>query len=103
LPLRAHSLLLSAWANAIGSGVAESARVIDTEIDKATVVGPTPSEEGLFFGQFYLLAQNFPSFLRGAFTTGKRNDAVSRNRLSDRAPAAVQRHQNKGIIAPVGG
>jgi tetratricopeptide (TPR) repeat protein len=42
LPLRAHSLLLSAWANAIGSGVAESARVIDTEIDNATVVGPLP-------------------------------------------------------------
>ena len=42
LPLRAHSLLLSAWANATGSGAAKSARLIDTEIDNATVVGPLP-------------------------------------------------------------
>jgi predicted ATPase len=42
LPLRGHSILLSAWANAIGSNVAASAQLIDTEIDRATAVGPLP-------------------------------------------------------------
>ncbi len=43
LPLwRAGSLLLTGWANAIGAGVADAARLIDAEIDKATAVGPVP-------------------------------------------------------------
>jgi predicted ATPase len=42
LPLRGHSVLLSAWANATGSNVAASARLVDAEIDKATAVGPLP-------------------------------------------------------------
>jgi tetratricopeptide (TPR) repeat protein len=35
-------LVLAAWATAIGSGVADSARRIDAEIGKATAVGPLP-------------------------------------------------------------
>jgi len=43
LPLwRSGSLLLTGWANAIGAGVADAARLIDAEIDKATAVGPVP-------------------------------------------------------------
>jgi predicted ATPase/class 3 adenylate cyclase len=42
LPWRAGSLVLAAWATAIGSGVADSARRIDAEIGKATAVGPLP-------------------------------------------------------------
>jgi len=42
LPYRAGSLLLMAWATALGSGVAEAAQIIDSEIDKATAVGPLP-------------------------------------------------------------
>jgi class 3 adenylate cyclase/tetratricopeptide (TPR) repeat protein len=42
LPWRAGSLLLAGWATAIGSGVADSARLIDAEIDNATRVGPLP-------------------------------------------------------------
>ena len=34
--------MLSAWANATGSGAAEAARLIDAEIDQATAVGPFP-------------------------------------------------------------
>jgi tetratricopeptide (TPR) repeat protein len=36
---RSHSLVLTAWATAIGDGVAEAARVIDAEIDKTTTRG----------------------------------------------------------------
>jgi predicted ATPase len=39
---RAGSLLLTGWATALGSGVADAARLIDAEIDKATAVGPVP-------------------------------------------------------------
>jgi tetratricopeptide (TPR) repeat protein len=42
LPWRAGSLLLTGWATAIGSGVADAARLIDAEIDKATAGGPLP-------------------------------------------------------------
>jgi class 3 adenylate cyclase/tetratricopeptide (TPR) repeat protein len=42
LPYRAGSLLLVAWATALGSGVAEAAQIIDSEIDKATAAGPLP-------------------------------------------------------------
>jgi class 3 adenylate cyclase/tetratricopeptide (TPR) repeat protein len=42
LPYRAGSLLLMAWASALGSGVAEAAQIIDSEIDKATAAGPLP-------------------------------------------------------------
>lgn len=31
-----------AWATALGSGVAEAAQIIDSEIDKATAAGPLP-------------------------------------------------------------
>jgi predicted ATPase len=41
-PWRASSLLLTAWATAVGSGVAASARLFDAEIDKATAAGPVP-------------------------------------------------------------
>ena len=36
LPWRASSLVLKGWATAVGAGVAEAARLIDGEIDKAT-------------------------------------------------------------------
>ena len=42
MPHRSQVLLLSAWANATGSGAAEAARLIDAEIDQATAVGPFP-------------------------------------------------------------
>jgi class 3 adenylate cyclase/tetratricopeptide (TPR) repeat protein len=42
MPYRAGSLLLMAWATALGSSVAEAAQVIDSEIDKATTAGPFP-------------------------------------------------------------
>ena len=42
MPWRAGSLVLAAWATAIGSGVADAARVIDAEIGNATAVGPLP-------------------------------------------------------------
>ena len=42
LPWRASSLVLKGWATAVGAGVAEAARLIDGEIDKATAAGPVP-------------------------------------------------------------
>jgi predicted ATPase len=42
LPWRANSLLLTAWATAVGSSIAEAARLIDAEIDSATATGPLP-------------------------------------------------------------
>jgi tetratricopeptide (TPR) repeat protein len=42
MPWRAGSLVLAAWATAIGSGVADAARMIDAEIGNATAVGPLP-------------------------------------------------------------
>jgi tetratricopeptide (TPR) repeat protein len=42
LPWRAGSLVLVGWATAIGSGVADAARLIDAEIDDATRAGPLP-------------------------------------------------------------
>ncbi len=42
LPWRASSLVLKGWATAVGPGATEAARVIDAEIDKATVAGPVP-------------------------------------------------------------
>jgi predicted ATPase len=41
-PWRASSLVLTAWATAVGSGIADAARLIDAEIDRATAVGPVP-------------------------------------------------------------
>jgi tetratricopeptide (TPR) repeat protein len=41
-PWRAGSLVLTGWATAVDSGVAEAARLIDVEIDNATAVGPVP-------------------------------------------------------------
>jgi tetratricopeptide (TPR) repeat protein len=38
----AGSLLLKAWATAVGSGIADAVRVIDAEIDNATATGPFP-------------------------------------------------------------
>jgi class 3 adenylate cyclase/tetratricopeptide (TPR) repeat protein len=42
MPWRAGSLVLAAWATAIGSDVAQAARMIDAEIGNATAVGPLP-------------------------------------------------------------
>jgi class 3 adenylate cyclase/tetratricopeptide (TPR) repeat protein len=42
LPWRASNLVLAAWAASFGPGVAEAARLIDGEVDKATAVGPLP-------------------------------------------------------------
>jgi tetratricopeptide (TPR) repeat protein len=41
-PLRGGSLLLTGWATATGSGIADAARLVDTEIDVATAAGPLP-------------------------------------------------------------
>jgi class 3 adenylate cyclase/tetratricopeptide (TPR) repeat protein len=42
MPWLAGSLVLRAWASAIGSGVADAARTVDAEIAKATAAGPLP-------------------------------------------------------------
>ena len=42
LSWRAGSLLLAGWATAVGSDIAEAARLIDAEIDNATATGPLP-------------------------------------------------------------
>ena len=42
LPWRASSLVLAGWATAVGSGVADAARLFDAEIDNATAAGPVP-------------------------------------------------------------
>jgi predicted ATPase len=42
LPWRAGSLILTGWVNAVGSGIAEAARLVDAEIEKATATGPLP-------------------------------------------------------------
>jgi class 3 adenylate cyclase/tetratricopeptide (TPR) repeat protein len=41
-PWRAGSLLLTAWATARGSGIADAARLIDAQIAEATAAGPLP-------------------------------------------------------------
>jgi predicted ATPase len=41
LPWRAGSLLLTAWATAVGSGIADAARLIEVEVNNATT-GPLP-------------------------------------------------------------
>jgi len=42
LPWRAGSLLLTAWASAVGAGIADAARLVDAEIASATASGPLP-------------------------------------------------------------
>jgi len=42
LPWRAGSLLLTGWATAVGSGIADAARLVDAEIANATATGPLP-------------------------------------------------------------
>ncbi len=42
MPWRASSLVLAGWATAVGSGIADAARLIDAEIGKATAIGPLP-------------------------------------------------------------
>jgi len=42
LPWRAGSLLLTAWAGAVGAGIADAARLVDAEIASATASGPLP-------------------------------------------------------------
>jgi predicted ATPase len=39
---RANSLLQTVWATAVGSGIAEAARLVDAEIASATASGPLP-------------------------------------------------------------
>jgi class 3 adenylate cyclase/tetratricopeptide (TPR) repeat protein len=56
LPYRAGSLLLMAWATALGSGVAEAAQIIDSEIDKATAAGPLPQYYRGLAGEVLLAA-----------------------------------------------
>jgi class 3 adenylate cyclase/tetratricopeptide (TPR) repeat protein len=41
-PWRASSVVVTSWATAIGSGVADAVRRIDAEIGNATAVGPLP-------------------------------------------------------------
>ena len=41
-PWRASSVVVTSWATAIGSGVADAVRQIDAEIGNATAVGPLP-------------------------------------------------------------
>lgn len=42
MPWRASSLVLAGWATAVGSGIADAARLIDAQIGKATAIGPLP-------------------------------------------------------------
>jgi predicted ATPase len=41
-PWRASSLVLTGWANATGSGIADAVRLVEAEIAGATAVGPLP-------------------------------------------------------------
>jgi predicted ATPase len=63
LPYRAGSLLLVAWATALGSGVAEAAQIIDSEIDKATAAGPLPQYYLGLAGEVLLAAGRSPEAL----------------------------------------
>jgi predicted ATPase len=42
VPWRGGGRLLLAWATANGSGIADAARVVDAEMEKATATGPIP-------------------------------------------------------------
>jgi predicted ATPase len=55
-PWRAGSLLLMGWATAVGSGVADAARLIDAEIDNATAVGPVIQYYLALAGEVLLIA-----------------------------------------------
>jgi class 3 adenylate cyclase/predicted ATPase len=56
LPWRAGSLLLTGWANAVGLGVADAARLVDAEIDNATATGPLPQYFLGLAGEVLLIA-----------------------------------------------
>ena len=56
MPWRAGSLLLTAWAAAVGSGIADAARLIDAEIDNATATGPLPQYFLGLAGEVLLIA-----------------------------------------------
>ena len=73
LPYRAGSVLLMAWATALGSGVGEAAQVIASEIDKATEAGQFP--------QYYLGLAGEVLLAAGRSTEGLA--------LLDRAIAAI--------------
>jgi class 3 adenylate cyclase/tetratricopeptide (TPR) repeat protein len=55
-PWRAGSLLLMGWATAVGSGIADAARLIDAEIDNATAVGPVTQYYLGLAGEVLLIA-----------------------------------------------
>src|SRR5262249_49759110 len=73
LPYRAGSVLLMAWATALGSGVGEAAQVIASEIDKAAAAGQFP--------QYYLGLAGEVLLAAGGATEGLA--------LLDRAIAAI--------------
>ena len=56
MPWRAGSLLLTAWATAVGSGIADAARLIDAEIDNATATGAFPQYFLGLAGEVLLIA-----------------------------------------------
>jgi class 3 adenylate cyclase/tetratricopeptide (TPR) repeat protein len=55
-PYRAGSLVIVAWANATGAGVADAARLIDAEIDNAVATGPVPQYNLGLAGEVLLAA-----------------------------------------------
>jgi class 3 adenylate cyclase/tetratricopeptide (TPR) repeat protein len=56
MPWRAGSLLLAAWATAVGSGVPDAARTVDAEINNATATGPLPQYFLALAGEIMLAA-----------------------------------------------
>jgi class 3 adenylate cyclase/predicted ATPase len=56
MPWRAGSLLLTAWATAVGSSIADAARLVDAEIDNATATGPLPQYFLGLAGEVLLIA-----------------------------------------------
>jgi len=56
MPWRGGSLLLTAWATAVGSGIADAARLIDAEIDNATATGIFPQYFLGLAGEVLLIA-----------------------------------------------
>jgi tetratricopeptide (TPR) repeat protein len=56
MPWRGGSLLLTAWATAVGSGIADAARLIDAEIDNATATGAFPQYFLGLAGEVLLIA-----------------------------------------------
>ena len=97
---------LAGWATAVGSGVAEAARLIDAEIDNATAAGPLP-QYYLGLAAEVLLAAGRPADGLGSSRPCDRRHRRARRRFlpagnlsfARRVPAGARpRQQGRGAI-----